>query len=366
MMRELEYLTWARKAYEKPEPGSLDIATSGTAWVQPEELGLHVNHVADLHAPERFQEAVAKRFGVRKRNVSVALGTSSALYAVCRAIIRPGDTVAVEAPAYEPLVKVPEAAGGVVARFERSAKAAVAIEPDKVMAALGTTGRIAIVTDLHNPTGMVADREALRELAHRLAAREGFLIVDEAYRDFLIPRDGLVTARSLGPNVIAIASLTKVYGIAWARAGWILGPSRVCAAADEVGYYTAGRYGYGFGAAGIAALERIDWLLERSLKLAADKLDKADAFVHSRRDLIWHRPPTGIFGFPMIADGRAVNTLVEGPAHARKLIMNDGRYFGFPSGFRLGLAAPPDIFDAGIHQLAEALDEWNANATPGA
>ncbi|MGE0431585.1 MAG: pyridoxal phosphate-dependent aminotransferase [Planctomycetota bacterium] len=360
MLRELEYLTWARKVYEKPDPGTTDLATSGTPWVVPEELGLHVNHVADLHAPERFRDALAKRFGTKPKNVAVALGTSCAIYTVFRAIVKPGEVVAVESPAYEPLVKVPEAAGATVARFERTAASGFAIDPAAVMRALGPTGRIAIVSDLHNPTGMVADRGALRELSQRLAARDGFLIVDEAYRDFMIPRDGLVTARTLGPNVIAIASFTKVYGLAWARAGWILGPSRVCTAAEEVGYYVAGRYGYGYGAAGCVAIEKIDWLLERSLKLAEGKIDKADAFINSRRELTWHRPPAGIFGFPMIADGRAVSSLVEGPATARKLILNDGKFFGFPAGMRLGLAAPHDQFDAGINTLALALDDWSA------
>lgn len=350
----IEYLSWARQHYGRVR---YDLASSGVPFVGPDDLGLTTAAMVDTSAPERFRHAVARRYGVSPDEVALALGTSGALYNACRALIEPGDNVAVELPAYEPLVRIPESLGALVTRFRRRREDHYTIDHDAVMKALGPTGRVVLVSDLHNPTGMVADRDTLRELAARLAARNGYLLVDEVYRDFLSHRDGVVTARHLGDNVVTVSSLTKVYGVGWPRAGWILGPRHICADAEEVGVLTTGHPGYLFAAAGVAALERIEMLESRARAIAGNKLDRIDAFVRSRRDVTWLRPPGGLFGLVHLASGRPVRPFIEGPCMRRGVLVADGTFFGEPSAFRIGCAAPEDTFVQGLARLGEALDE---------
>ena len=82
------------------------------------------------------------------------------------------------------------------------------------------TARIIIVVNPNNPDGRIIDRHVLLELARRLAAKGGLLVVDEAFGDVTpnasvaadAGRDGLVVLRSLG----------KFYGLAGVRLGGAL------------------------------------------------------------------------------------------------------------------------------------------------
>jgi cobalamin biosynthetic protein CobC len=79
---------------------------------------------------------------------------------------------------------------------------------------------VLVVINPNNPTGEVFAPATLSEWQHRLAARDGWLVVDEAFMDAtpelsLAPRAGtrgLVVLRSLG----------KFFGLAGARVGFVL------------------------------------------------------------------------------------------------------------------------------------------------
>ena len=68
---------------------------------------------------EPLVEGIASRYGVRTDQVATATGTSGANFLVCAALLRPGDDVLVERPAYDPLLAVPALLGANVVRFER-------------------------------------------------------------------------------------------------------------------------------------------------------------------------------------------------------------------------------------------------------
>ena len=88
------------------------------------------------------------------------------------------------------------------------------------------TARIIVVVNPNNPDGHKTDRAPLIELARRLAAKGGLLVVDEAFcnvaPDLSVAdeagRDGLLVLRSLG----------KFYGLAGVRFGAASGCRCIC------------------------------------------------------------------------------------------------------------------------------------------
>lgn len=96
---------------------------------------------------------------------------------------------------------------------------------------------VLVVINPNNPTGQRWSVERLLDWRERLAARGGWLVVDEAFMDArpeasLAPQvgcDGLILLRSLG----------KFFGLAGARVGFVLGPepvrTRLC---DRLGPWT--------------------------------------------------------------------------------------------------------------------------------
>jgi len=95
---------------------------------------------------------------------------------------------------------------------------------DEIEAVLPQTDVLVIVNP-NNPSGNLFSREKLLSLHERLAAKGGWLVVDEAFID-TDPRESLT---SLGgrENLVILRSMGKFFGLAGARVGFVFAPMRV-------------------------------------------------------------------------------------------------------------------------------------------
>jgi aspartate/methionine/tyrosine aminotransferase len=353
MIEPIDYLQYASRHFGRRR---YDFASSGVPSLEPDRLELTASSLIDPRSVERFTAAIAARYGVPEDEVVPCLGTSQALWAACAALVAPGSTVAVEKPGYEPLWRVPQGLGAQVARIRRKASEGWAIDPDRALSAAGEGG-VAIVSDLYNPGGTVADPAALRALAEGITKRGGWLIVDEVYRDLRLHLDGPTTARRLGGNVVTISSLTKVYGLGWARAGWVMAPPDVARRVRDAIVHASGWNPPLSAAAGAATLARADELFDDERLLRGEKLERAAYFVEKHPRLSWVEPePGGLFGFVATQPEADVGALIEGPLATRDVLVSDGAFFGAPGWFRLGVAnIDGALVDDGLTRLGETL-----------
>jgi DNA-binding transcriptional MocR family regulator len=155
---DLAYIEWAKSL----PPVEVNLARSGVALCPTSLLGLTVSDlVATLpvkygYAPLR--EAIAARYDTRRDQVfAVSGGTSYANWLACLAALdggSQGTEVIVERPTYEPLLKIPRTLGYRVRRLDRRFEDSYAIDLDRFASLVTTKTRLAIVTNLHNPTGV--------------------------------------------------------------------------------------------------------------------------------------------------------------------------------------------------------------------
>jgi len=82
-----------------------------------------------------------------------------------------------------------------------------------------------VIVNPNNPTGMLFSRDELLGLHAQLAARGGWLVVDEAFMD-ATPEYSLA-ALSLRPGLIVLRSPGKFFGLAGARVGFVLAEENV-------------------------------------------------------------------------------------------------------------------------------------------
>ena len=84
---------------------------------------------------------------------------------------------------------------------------------------------VLVLVHPNNPTGLRFPPESLLDWRSRLAARGGWLVVDEAFVD-ATPTESL--ARRIGvPGLIVLRSLGKFFGLAGARVGFVLAEPEV-------------------------------------------------------------------------------------------------------------------------------------------
>lgn len=111
---------------------------------------------------------------------------------------------------------------------------------------------IAVVVNPNNPDGRIVPRAELLDVAARLHARGGLLVVDEAFMD-VGPREQSVAGDTERPGLVVLKSFGKFHGLAGIRLGFalaaqpvaqrlgdLLGPWAVSGPALEIGIRALG------------------------------------------------------------------------------------------------------------------------------
>jgi cobalamin biosynthetic protein CobC len=131
---------------------------------------------------------------------------------------------------------------------------------------------VAVVVNPNNPDGRLVPAADLRDVAARVARRGGFLVVDEAFIDFL-PRDASLVSEMPAPGAIVLRSFGKTFGLPGLRLGFAVAPPDFCARLRAaLGPWPVSSAAI---AIGCKALADHAWLAATRARLAADagKLD---------------------------------------------------------------------------------------------
>jgi histidinol-phosphate aminotransferase len=208
-------------------PGLVDLAVNVRLPAPP--AWLEAALAAELGSLGRYPDAAAATVAVAARHrrpaeeVLVTAGAAEAFTLLARAL-RPGREVR-RAVVLHPQFTEPELAlhraGHRVERVLSTAEGGFRIGPDAVPA----DADLVVLGNPTNPTSVLHPAVVLR----RLARPGRVLVVDEAFMD-AVPGEpeSLAGDREL-PGLVVVRSLTKTWGLAGLRAGYLLGPAPVVA-----------------------------------------------------------------------------------------------------------------------------------------
>ena len=354
--RDSEYLEWARSQ------GNIkySLALSGVPPVDVNLLSPSVDDftmVADNEygwAP--LLERIAQRYGVEPRNVVLAHGTSMANHLACAALVEAGDHVVIERPVYDPLVAVPRYLGCEIGFFERREEDGYALDVARVEAALAPRTRLVILSNLHNPTGAVVNRADLESLSQLAEQRNFHVLVDEVYLEWIYGtgKDPEIrSAINVSPRFVTTRSLTKVFGLAALRAGWILADAELATRIRRLNGLFASSMSHPAERLAARTFEHAKTLLERQRKRVARNRSVVTKFIESQSRLSWVPPDAGTVGFVRL-EGGSVDDLVE-RLLAKDSLVTPGRFFGVSDHFRIGFGMEADHLDEGLRRLGSAL-----------
>lgn len=357
---ESGYMSWAKGLPQ----ARANLARSGVAPCPPSLLRLRARDLV-LHAPagdgtRALREAIGRRYRVGPDQVfSVSGGTSLANFVACAAVLHgagPGSEAIVERPTYEPLLRTLEAFGCRVRRLERGEGDGWAVDLDRFASLLSRRTRLAVVTNLHNPTGTRIPIDTLATMAALLRKRGGFLLVDEVYLECVFARRSL-SAVHAGPNVLATNSLTKAYGLDGLRAGWVLGPPDLVRRAGLV-HDLLGVNGVAAGEhLALVAFRRLGAIAGRSRSLLRENLALVRRFLEQERRLSARVPPGGTIVFARLPAG------IDGDGFARHMVARHsvlvvpGRFFQSPRHVRISFGCDTRELARGLARVSRGLDE---------
>lgn len=220
---------------ERP-PQPIDLWLDMNEAGDPDPAALDAARRVDPDAVCRYPDATpierlfAARFGIDARRVLATAGGDDGIDRVCRAMLDESRTLVTHTPGFSMIAASARRTGAETLNipWDRGPfPLEIALERINDRA-----GVVALVTP-NNPTGLVIERDAIERVARRCAQVGAALLLDLAYIEFA---DDDCTAFALGlPNTVIVRTLSKAYGLAGLRVGFLLGDRQIVDACRAVG-----------------------------------------------------------------------------------------------------------------------------------
>jgi len=306
-----------------------------------------------------FRDEIACWLELEPEDVLTFAGTQEALFVACSVLLSPGDHVVVPAPAYPPLVDIPGAIGAEVSPLPLDPASGWQLDRADLRAAVRPATRLAVLNVPHNPTGTLPDLPAFTGILRAMEERGITVLSDEVFRGLeLDPNDRLPCAAALSSGAVSVGGLSKGFGAAGLRIGWIATRNRsLLRRAGEMRYYLSMGGSAPAEILALIALRTREKLLARSREILAANLAHLERFFGAWEDVFtWVRPRSGAVTYPRLREGRAeafADALVQ---RERVALLPGSTFHGADDALRLGFGRRdmPDLLDRVDAFLREA------------
>lgn len=341
------YLSWYVPRIRRGDD-AVNLHASGVAPLEPETLDVPEGNPWLMAAA--LESSLAKRLGRSPEEVLFTPGaTGGTLLALLTLAARDQDLV-VESPIYEPMLRQAERLNP-VRRLPRDPTRAWRFDLDEARRLVTERTGLVMLTEPHNPSGLLAPREEVLSLANHAASVGALVLVNEVYHGWAEAPSYVGAA----PNILVVSSLSKVLGAYWARLGWVTGDTthlnRLRMAHMNFGMASAPS-----AAVGLAVLKQADALTDRARSAARAGVGVVDRWVQATPGLTWHRPSTAGFGTVTLPAGVDDVALAEALHDDHGVLVVPGTLWELPGTVRISwLQAEPEAVAKGLNGLARLL-----------
>ncbi|MEW5941946.1 MAG: aminotransferase class I/II-fold pyridoxal phosphate-dependent enzyme [Chloroflexota bacterium] len=205
-------------------------------------------HYTSNHGKMELRRAIAdnieRLYGVKydpATEVIATVGVSEALYLTMVAILDPGDEVIIPTPCFVSYQAEVILAGGVPVEIPARMEDNFMVDPARIRDAITPRTKAIFVGYPSNPSGAVASREVLTEIA-KLAEQNDLVIISDEIYDRLVYDFQHVCVPALGESVkrraILLGGLSKDYAMTGWRIGYAAGPADLIKGLVRIHQYT--------------------------------------------------------------------------------------------------------------------------------
>ena len=215
--------------------------------------------------------------------------------------------------------------------------------------------KLIVITNPHNPTGVVADREGeIKRIAEIAQAKGIYVLIDELFLDGAeVPQ---VSAYGL-PNVIITGSMTKVYGLGGQRTGWIIAPPEILSQCQYAKTHTNGSSSYVGELMNAYALRNArNLLVQRFNKLSISNFQVLTNWMEANQDIVeWVLPHGGIMCFPRYRLDMSSIELCQKLLDDHGVMVIPGECFNMEGHIRLCYTCSEEALVSGLNALGNGL-----------
>lgn len=223
-------LTWAAAEYGLSPQDFLDFSANinplGPSPAVLEAIKANLWRIAHYPDPDcrELKEALADHLGVNPQCILVGNGASELIYLLAKLL--PRERAIIPVPTFSEYARAVDNAGGEVKYVFMQPALGFSLPLEEIKRELLKGAKSLFLCNPNNPTGTLYSRGELEELLLFAEKQGAYVIVDEAFMDFVLNPEGYTLLPLAGrhPWLILLYSLTKILAIPGLRLGVLVGP----------------------------------------------------------------------------------------------------------------------------------------------
>ena len=316
-----------------------------------EELNkLRLGYTELLGAPVLRNEISKLYKKIDMKNIIVFSGAEEGIFVYMNVLLKKGDHIIVQFPAYQSLFEIANAIGCEVTRWTMQDEIDWELDLEFLVSNIRNNTKCIVVNFPHNPTGYLISKEKYKKIIEIAKQNDIYVFSDEVYR-FLEYKesDRLPPMCDLYNKSISLGVMSKSYGLAGLRIGWIASKNQsllkqiasfknyttICNSAPSEFFATL-------------ALRNKGIIVKRNLEIIQTNLKLLDDFFEKYHHLFrWIKPKAGSIAFPRFVGNKSTDEFCRDLLKSKGvLLMPSSNYDYGDRHFRIGF---------GRRNMAEAL-----------
>jgi methionine aminotransferase len=168
--------------------------------------------------------------------ITVTSGATEGIFSTLTALVRPGDEVVLLQPAYDSYIPAVQLSGGTPV-FVTLRGPDYHVDWGEVRRAVTRRTRVIMINSPHNPTGMVLERDDLRQLASILEHTDAIVVADEVYEHIVFDgrrHQSMATHPEIADRAVVISSFGKTFHTTGWKIGYCAAPEALSAEVARV------------------------------------------------------------------------------------------------------------------------------------
>jgi len=361
----IQYLDWYIPRLQQMRKYNLSYSGLQYVWDFEKYLGQSLSDVGYHHIPSfaNSEQMVADRYGVKAENVVITHGATQALNIALLSCIDSTDseknTVAVELPAYAPVVQTPLLLNCDTIPVQRHPPVdgigPWRINKNEWIDALQQS-KVLMITPQLNPCGWDYESSDRRWIIDTCKQMSITIISDEVYIDSMKGTDDYKPFHLEGNHCISVNSLTKIYGLGPLRFGWIIANEEISLNAKRAFLTLSGMMASPTIRLASAVFPHLDLAIEKIKQYREINLPVLREML-ARQNIAWNEPPYGVFGAFKLPNEYDSIKFVDGPCADNSVLAIPGSMFSEELGgwLRVAWSIEPKLFSEAILNLEKAL-----------
>jgi aspartate/methionine/tyrosine aminotransferase len=315
------------------------------------ELGSNAQYGA-----EELKQTLCSMYQCEPNNIVTTTGATEGNFLVYSSLLSPGAEFLIEQPGYPPMWLTPEMLGARKIPFQRTFENSFKVDVETMSDSINKKTKLIVLTNLHNPSGVLIDRETIETIAQIASKYGAYVLVDEIF----LHGSFTSVSSSFGiPNVIVTASATKIFGLGGLHSGWIIAPQEIAKQCQKIKAHTTGAASYTSEilTAHIMRVAR-DALIERFHKRAKPNFEYVKKWMNDHSEFFeWIPPDGGIVCFPRYTLKMSSVDLCQSLLVSQKLLLNPGLYFNQDGFVRLSYGCEFSVLKDALNALENGLKQ---------